>query len=260
MKKIKELLKRIVKKNLFLFKIYLTLARKEKHKLNPIYRVEDINHEYYDKVKNIKNSELEHQIGRLINFRKIIKQCRELDGEFIEFGTWRGFSMLWIAYFMQASAIFGKKFVGLDGFIGLPYQDGVFDKFAFSDTSLKSCRKNIYENDLLYDEIKKNIIIEKFLYKNKLGILNFIKRNNLKKFCFIHIDCDVSQSAKEIFSLLLDGNMIANKAFILFDDYGCDSKLKESINMIFKKMESKWIIQEHSKTILTKNFYLEKIN
>lgn len=257
----KKLLAPIVKRSSILYKLYLWLFmdRKQSKNLDLIYKQSDINAEYYNKIKNLNDKELEHQIGRLTNFKEIIKNCQNMEGDFIEFGTWKGFSLLWIAYFMERNAIFKKKLVGLDGFVGLPYAEGIFDKFAFSNSSLKLCRKNLLENNSLYDLTRKNILIEKFLYKQKGPILQFLKRNKISKFCFIHIDCDVSESAKEIFEILLKGKLIADECYVLFDDYGCQTKLKNTVDNIFNKMGESWNIKVHSYTNLTKNFILKKI-
>ena len=40
--------------------------------LDLIYKLEDLNAGYYDKIKHLGDAELEHQIGRLTNFKKII--------------------------------------------------------------------------------------------------------------------------------------------------------------------------------------------
>lgn len=257
--KMRKVLKKIVKNNSILYRLHLWFSkdRKQGQSLSLIYNPLDLNTEYYEKIKDL-NRDFEHQIGRLSNFKKIIEVCQSLEGDFIEFGSWQGFSLLWIAYFMERNAIFTKKLIGLDGFVGLPYTDGIFDKFAFSDTSLKLCRKNLLENRILYDETKRNIFIEKFLYKQKESILQFLKKKEIEKFCFIHIDCDVSRSAEEIFEILLDGKYLADKCYILFDDYGCESGLRQTIDGILKRLEENWQIETHSGTKLTKNFILDR--
>src|SRR5688572_17865616 len=82
--------------------------------LDMIYNEQDLTLDYYEKVKDVGDPELEHQIGRLTNFKRIIPETRHLEGDFMEFGTFRGFSMLWIAYLLERQAIFNKKLVGLD--------------------------------------------------------------------------------------------------------------------------------------------------
>jgi len=255
----KKLLTKVVKRSSILYRLYLWVSvdRKREKNLSLIYNPQDLNAEYYEKIKDL-DRDFEHQIGRLSNYKKIVEDCQNLEGDFIEFGTWQGFSLLWIAYFMERKAIFTKKLIGLDGFIGLPYADGIFDKFAFSNTSLNLCRKNLLENKILYKETKKNILIEKFLYQQKGSILRFFKKKGIQQFCFIHIDCDVSKSAEEIFEILLEGGCLADKCYILFDDYGCETSLKKTVDGILKKLEVDWLIETHSSTKLTKNFLLNR--
>jgi len=250
----------------FPFFRYITDYRKNTAKLRRnnvnfplVYKPEDLNDEYYEKIRNNSdNIELEHQIGRLINIKRVVAECTTIDGDFIEFGTWQGFSLLWIAYFLERNAIFNKKLVGLDGFIGLPDDDGQFHKGSFSDTSLKSCLNNILNNGLLYEETRKNILINQYLFSQKEQILSYLKKNNVLKFCFVHIDSDIYQSVGEIFAILQEGNYLADKAFILFDDYGWESKLAPTVDEIFKHMSSEWNISVHSETRLTKNFFLQR--
>lgn len=227
-------------------------------KMELTYKLEDLNDDYYSRIKDIGSNELEHQIGRLKNFKKIISECAQLEGDFIEFGSWKGFSLLWIAYFMERNTIFNRRLFGIDGFIGLPYADGVFSKGLFADTSLNVCRKNVLQNNSLYQETRKNIFIEKFLYKDGEKIGRYLKNSGSKKFCFIHIDCDVSRSAEEIFSLLIDKDLIAEKAFILFDDYGCEAEIGAVIDGFMKTMKQNWDIEVFSETKLTKNYFLRK--
>ncbi|MCD4706069.1 TylF/MycF family methyltransferase [bacterium] len=204
--------------------------------------------------------ELEHQIGRLINYKKIFNEIHSnnLKGDIIEFGVWKGFSVLWIAYICERIGIFDKKIIGLDGFIGLPESDGVFKKGIFKDVSLETCRKNIYYSNYLYDITKKNIFIEKFLFNHKKEILERLKKIGAKKFVFIHIDCDLGSASQQVFDLLSKGDLLENQCYILFDDYGHDSELKEIVKKNLKKLESNWEIEEHSRTGLTRNFKLTR--
>jgi hypothetical protein len=249
----------IVDKILHLPGFYQAYNLKENlKKMELTYKLEDLNDDYYSKIKDIGSNELEHQIGRLKNFKKIVSACHDLEGDFIEFGSWKGFSLLWIAYFMERNAIFNKKLIGIDGFIGLPYADGGFSKGMFADTSLNVCRKNVLQNSSIYAETRKNIFVEKFLYKDNEKIGGYLNKLGSKKFCFIHIDCDVSKSAEEIFFLLDKYNLIADEAFILFDDYGWDTGIKEVIEVFLEKNRKEWIIEEHSQTRFTKNYFFKK--
>lgn len=253
---VKKMFEKVIE-NPYVYKLYTFRLRKPQ-RMKLFYKTDDLNKEYYDKIKDLGYRELEHQIGRLANFKNIVRDCAHLEGDFVEFGCWRGFSLLWTAYFMERNAIFGKKLIGLDGFIGLPYTDGGFRKGKFANTSRKECRNNLLKSDELYDEIKKKVFVGKFLYEEKEAILNYFKRLRVDKLCFIHIDCDISQSAKQIFEILVEGDLIADKAFILFDDYGIEETLREEIEKFFATQRDKWNISVHSETKLTKNFVFEK--
>lgn len=255
-----ELLKKVFEKvieNPYVYKIY-SFRFRGPQKIKLFYKPEDLNIEYYNKIKDLGYREFEHQIGRLTNFKEIVRQCTSLEGDFVEFGCWRGFSLLWTAYFMERNAIFDRKLIGLDGFIGLPYTDGGFRKGKFANTSRKECRNNLVKSDELYGEIKRKVFVGKFLYEEKEAILNYFRRLKVQKLCFIHIDCDISQSAKQIFEILVEGDLIADKAYILFDDYGIEQSLKDEVENFFESQRSKWNIETHSETKLTKNFVLTR--
>lgn len=225
--------------------------------MDKVYKIEDLNDNYYAKVKYFGDKELEHQIGRLTNFKKIVDEIesKKINGDIIEFGTWRGFSLLWIAYFLERAGVFNKKIIGIDGFVGLPNTEGVFLKNAFNDTSERLCRNNIMFSKDLYNSTKNNISIEKNLYSDKASILDKIGG---KKFCLIHIDCDISSSLIEIFDILSGGSLIGDICYLCFDDYGCMDSYKNTVDELMKTLDKKWAIKEYSKTNLTKNFLLER--
>jgi hypothetical protein len=223
--------------------------------LDLIFNISDLNSDYYKKIK--KDRELEHQIGRLTNYKKIIGQLDLLEGDIIEFGVWKGFSLLWIAYFMERNAIFNKKIIGLDSFRGLPASEGVFKKYDFADTSLSYTKRNI-QNCNLYRETKGNIFINKFLFKETNDIYGYISSLDVKKFCFINIDCDVSKSLNNIFDLLIKKKLLANKCYILIDDYNCTTQYKNNVDKIMNTLSKEWNIKVHSSTNLTRNYLLTK--
>ena len=96
------------------------------------------------------------------------------------------------------------------------------------------------------------------MYNEKTAILSYLKKLGTKKFCFIHIDCDVSLSAQEIFTLLAEGDLLADKAYILYDDYGIEARLRTVVEEFNKSKQSEWNVTVHSETLLTKNFLFTK--
>lgn len=248
-------------------KIYLNqfpairnLRSLSKSDMGLIYRREDLNNEYYLKVKGSGDRELEHQIGRLTNFKKILSEIQnnKLGGDIVEFGTWQGFSILWIAYLAEREGLLSKKIIGIDSFAGLPNSEGDFVKGMFKNTSYQVCRNNIKFSKDLYQITKKNIFIEQFLYSQKEKIIKRLGKITTGKFCLVHIDCDISSSVKEVFNILNDGELLADNCYLLFDDYGCTDSYKNTVDDLLKGLGNKWIINEHSRRNLTKNFILQK--
>jgi hypothetical protein len=201
-------------------------------KLGLIYKLEDLNRGYYKKVLQTGDVELEHQIGRLTCFKDILNYIsrKKVKGDIIEFGTWKGYSLLWISYLVERFRIFDKKIVGIDCFEGLPFSEVPFKKGGFSNTSIKECKNNIFRSDLLYDITKKNIFIEKYLFSNKRGILKKLKSLNIAKLCFVHIDSDLSSSFNEVMDILIDGKLMSSCCFILIDDYGSNLNLSRAVD------------------------------
>lgn len=225
------------------------------------YKPEHLNNEYYKKIKNLGDAELEHQIGRLTNFKAILGEIsnNNVEGDILEFGSWRGFSLLWFGYLCEHIGMFSKKIIGIDGFVGLLEDDGVFKKGMFDNTSLKLCKRNIQQNKNIYPATQKNIFIEQFLFSQKNEILERLSKISGKKFAFVHIDSDVSGSASEIFDILNEGDLLGDECYLLFDDYGCASAMSIEIDKALSLLKTKWDITTHSSTILTKNFKLTKI-
>lgn len=241
--------------NTFLRNLY----RLKNGSLDLIYNPLDLNDNFYDKIKNAGDRELEHQIGRLTNFKKIIGEIssESIPGDFIEFGTWRGFSLLWVAFLKERLGLPHRALVGVDGFVGLPNSEGVFEKGAFLNTSWKMCKEHV-KNSRLYEISKKNIYIEKFFYSQKEAIIKRLGNIGSKKFCFVHIDCDISSSVQDIFSLLKEGDLLADRCFLLFDDYGIVASYRQTVDSLMASLEKEWQIINYSSTKLTKNFYLAK--
>lgn len=222
------------------------------------YNINDLNIEYYNKIKDIGDQELEHQIGRLVNFKNILSEIdsKGLNGDIIEFGTWKGFSLLWIAYLSERLGMLQKKKIGFDCFSGLPNGEGVFKAGSFADTSRNECWDHIFRSKNLYDSTKKNIYIEKYFFNQKQEIAKRLEVIGANKFCFVHVDSDISSSAIDIFSLLNDFDLLNDTSYILFDDYGCVGSYGETVDNLMSKMANKWDVEVHSSTKLTKNYKL----
>lgn len=223
--------------------------------LRLVYSPSHLTSEYYERIKT--DQELEHQIGRLRNFQQIIHEISEraLPGDFVEFGTWQGFSLLWIAYFCQQFSIFNRSLIGIDGFVGLPNDEGVFSMGQFKNTSQKGVQHGLRAAKELYPQIKKNIYVHQSLFneKEKMGAILAGR-----KFVFMHLDADLSSSTSEVLNRLQENNALADTCYLLFDDYGCDTSLSQTVDEAMAELQHKgWNVLVHSSTKLTKNFKLQ---
>jgi len=219
------------------------------------YDPADLTPEYYERIKHI--TELEHQIGRLQNFRAIIQDIagKDIKGDFIEFGTWRGFSLLWTAYFCQRAALFDRAIIGVDGFVGLPNSDGDFRLGQFSDVTRKICEHNLRAATELYGQIKARIAIHEALFDDARKMRPILAG---KKFAFVHIDCDIGSAAFTLFRRIQETDCLADTCYLLFDDYGCESSLRSVVDKELRALEPHWSITPHSSTKLTKNVRLNR--
>ena len=119
------------------------------------------------------------------------------DGLIVEFGVANGLSINMISSYAPDSVVYG-----FDTFQGLP-----------DDWSLAQ-RKSFTLNGIM-PKVNKNVELIKGLFQDSLPI--FLASHQFKWVSFIHIDCDIYQSTKDIFDNL--GPFITKGTLILFDEF-----------------------------------------
>ncbi len=166
-------------------------------------------------------TEAEHQIGRLINIERIIKIIKEnnITGDFIEFGVFKGLSLIWLARFREQYGLTDKKIIGIDSFKGLPISSGGWGKGQFNNTSIEILDRNL-KNYLTHNE-QMNIEIIKGWFADSSVTQNLKKVTD--KLSLVHLDCDLGVSAEDAFNVLepffKKGGGIK---YLLMDDWGCN--------------------------------------
>ena len=132
-------------------------------------------------------------------------------GEIIEFGVYRGGSIISLAKCLKELKIKNKVVYGLDTFEGLP-------KSSTNDKVPNYYKGAMVENNL--DKVK-NILIE-----NKVDDVTFLIKGlfqdtlkNLKdkKFCFAYVDCDLYEGTKQALEFLLPRT--SKGGIIFIDDF-----------------------------------------
>jgi len=149
----------------------------------------------------------------LAGLLQLLVQTRNVVGDIIELGTYRGGTTMVMALFLKKLGS-NKQVYTCDTFKGHPY-DGLslignsrFRRGDFSDTSVHYVRRKCLKHGVDDNVIVVEGLFEETLYE-KLGD---------KRFSFAFIDCDLYQSTK--FGLNFLVTRMANKAIIAFHDYG----------------------------------------
>ena len=141
----------------------------------------------------------------------------ELEGDIVEFGTYKGQSTVFMAKALKKINS-KKKIYACDTFEGIPYED----KFStnkkaegsFSDTSYENV-KSIFEKYQVLDKIK--IIKGKFedVVEDQIGD---------RKFSYIFCDCDVYDAS--VFALNFGFPRLSENGIMSFDDYERNNRLE----------------------------------
>jgi len=138
------------------------------------------------------------------NYLKYCIEQVKVDGIWMEFGVGSGKSISFIA-----ENKLNKKIYGFDSFDGLP------EDWVFSDK--KTYRKDTYSRNGIPPEIKhNNIELIKGMFIDTLPTFCL---NIKEQAAFIHIDCDLYSSTKQVLDILNSNLMIGNGTIILFDEF-----------------------------------------
>lgn len=160
------------------------------------------------------------RIGKLLAHYELYKKIIELPGAIVEFGVFKGASLIQFATFRNLiETQTSRQLIGFDIFDDFPdtnYQDDVkyLNKFIQSAGS-----KSITEDELKFVLASKKI--ENFLLVKgdiNLTVPDFVSKNRHLKIALLHIDTDVYEPAVTILNHMYD--MVVRGGIILFDDYG----------------------------------------
>jgi len=145
-------------------------------------------------------------IYRCYELWSLIKQTNKLNGDVIEIGVWRGGtgSLLAKAASKETTVFLCDTFSGV---VKAGSKDNQYFGGEHSDTSVDVVNQ-------LFNELKiSNFSILKGIFPDETG-----KSIENRKFRFCHIDVDVYQSAKDIFSWAWE--RLVTGGVVVFDDYG----------------------------------------
>lgn len=142
------------------------------------------------------------------NIFQLLKQCRNLEGDYVEIGTFKGDSASAALNYMKKENI-NKKAYFLDTFVGFDYEEAY--------NSQDACWQNTHKKTS-YEEVKKRL--EK--YDNAAVIqANIISQElpeEIDKICLANIDVDMYEAVKAALYKVKD-KMVKN-GIIIAEDYG----------------------------------------
>jgi hypothetical protein len=153
-------------------------------------------------------------------YLQLLERCCQLDGDVIECGVYRGKSLLRVATWLKSRGI-RKAVHGLDSFDGFP-QDAIDQLDLGPGRTLKKVRGRFRgANDaplaIMRTAADLNLPIKMHVgyFEKKLPALIAAGR----RFCFVHIDCDIYESYRCCLEHLYDATVPGG--VILFDEYRC---------------------------------------
>ena len=196
------------------------------------------------------------RIGKLIYHYEIYNIIKNLPGDILEFGVFKGSSLI---RFMTFRSIlennYSRKIYGFDTFNKFPSQKRKDDK---------KLRKNFTKdagNPITKKKLNKILLDKKFenfelVEGDVLKTLDkFLKKNPNLKISLLHLDMDVYNSTKFVINKLKD--KIVKKGIILIDDYGTvegATKVIDNYLVKNKKLELKKLSFYKVPSYIVKNF------
>lgn len=142
------------------------------------------------------------------NIFQVLDTCKNLEGDYVEIGTFKGDSASAALNFMQRKGI-DKKAYFLDTFIGFDYdeayasQDGLWQN-THKTTSLEEVKKRL-------EKYKNANVIQANIISNELPV-------EIEKICVANIDVDMYEAVKSALYKVKD--KIVKNGIIIAEDYG----------------------------------------
>lgn len=142
------------------------------------------------------------------NIFQLLNQCKNLEGDYVEIGTFKGDSASAALNYMKKENI-NKKAYLLDTFVGFDYEEAY--------NSQDACWQNTHKQTS-YEEVKKRL--------EKYGNANIIQTNiisnelpdEIDKICLANIDVDMYEAVKAALYKVKD--KIVKNGIIIAEDYG----------------------------------------
>jgi hypothetical protein len=160
------------------------------------------------------------RLGKLITHYEFYKMIKDLPGDIVEFGVFKGVSLVkWATFRELFENTYSRKVIGFD----------IFGKFP--ETSFKG---DVHHRDVFMKDAGESGIsikdLEKVLEYKQLKNIELVKGDILKtapkylndnpqlKISLLHIDVDIYEPSKVILETMYDS--VVKGGIIILDDYG----------------------------------------
>ncbi len=171
--------------------------------------------EFY--VTHRKVREVEHQVGRFLNMRKIADEIMANDfaGDIVEFGTWQGLALTILELCFRGDPT-PRRLIGIDSFEGLPETSTVWDKGQFKNTSREIAERNIERR---ISAGRSFTLIKGWFSDPEVAVK---LKSICKSICLVHFDADLASSTTDALRII-EPYLVerVQPMFFLFDDWGC---------------------------------------
>jgi len=184
------------------------------------------------------------RIGKLLNHIEIYKRILELPGDIIEFGVFKGSSIMRLLYLRELfENTYSRKIIGFDIFGKFPNDVSSVDDKKFIEKfesdggfgiSLEDLKEFIENSDLKNIELVKGDITK--------SLPSWLDLNKEKRFSLVHIDVDVYEPTKVILDLIWD--KLVPGGILLLDDYGTVYGETTGVEEFFKSKNIKYKIHK----------------
>lgn len=174
------------------------------------------------------------RIAKLIYQYEIYKMIKNIPGDIVEFGVFKGSSLIKLMTFREIlENSSSRKFYAFDAFGKFPRSKtkkfdkefiSKFEKDAGDGLQIKKLEKILLKKGFKNFELIKGDI--------NFTALNFLKKNNSLKIALLHLDLDTYFVTKKILNKFYDN--VVKKGIILIDDYNVSEGVTKAIDEFLK--------------------------
>ncbi len=174
-----------------------------------------------------------NRIGKLLNQLEIYKEILSLPGEILEFGVYKGNSLVRLLTFRNLlENDYSRKIIGFDVFGKFPEVNSEEDK-RFVDRFEKAGGYGISKEELEMHLNKKGFKNYELIQGDIMKTYSeFLSKNQFLKLSMIHIDVDVYQPTKIILENYWD--KLVKGGILMLDDYGTVEGETKAVDEFFK--------------------------